>query len=57
MNDASPCQIVIDYMEVYLEFLKPTSDGFKKAREILRKYENSNIDAFGFRESFQKMIN
>jgi len=52
MNDASPCQIVIDYMEVYLEFLKPTSDGFKKAREILKKYENSNIDAFGFRESF-----
>jgi len=39
----------MDYMEAYLEFLKVNNDNFKKAREIVQKYEKSPDDSFGFK--------
>ena len=39
LNDHHACKIATDYMEAYLEFLKVNGDDFKRARQILQKYE------------------
>lgn len=53
--NAKTCTIAIDYMSAYFDFMMPKDDGFQKARAIVDKYKDKNVDKFNFKESFEKL--